>query len=119
MSANLGRIQVFDDSMPAQAERLVIMLCTECNAKIPTLTTRKRRANEAFHTLGTELWTSIPYLRIDTILQSNGFAIPTYEHLEAVGGDTRVHTEVGEGLWLTMSWYRHESGRYEITAYVN
>ena len=94
-------------------------ICEQCQAKIPTLTTRKRRANEAFHNLGTELWTSIPYIGIDAILLSNGFAIPTYEHLEAVGGDTRVHTEVGEGLWLTMSWYRHESGRYEITAYVN
>lgn len=35
------------------------------------------------------------------------------------GLDGRKHVEIGEGKWLSMSWHRMESGRYEVVAYVN
>jgi hypothetical protein len=80
---------------------------------------RLMRVNAALHTLGQSLWNSIPYMRIDTALQANGFTLPAYDDVKTAGENTRIHAECGEGKYLTMTWYRHESGRYEVVAYVN
>ena len=94
-------------------------ICTECKAKIVTPATRLKRVNEAFHKLGLLMHTSIPYLRIDTVLQTNGFDIPSYKDIRCEGQYSRVHESVGEGKWLSITVYRFESGKYEIVAYVN
>src|ERR1700675_601935 len=86
------------------------MNCETCKAKLPTLKTRLTRVNDALHQLGLELWTSVPYHRIDTALEANVFNAPTYG---AGTTQDRTHEEVGDGKWLTLSLYRHESGRYE------
>jgi len=92
------------------------MNCETCKAKLPTLHKRLLRVNSALYSLGLELWTSVPYARIDAALEANGFIAPTYG---AGTTQDRTHEEVGDGKWLTLSLYRHESGRYEVTAYVN
>lgn len=98
-------------------------LCTECNAKVPTLKTRLARVNNALHKLGLTYHASVPWHAIDTVLETNGFNLPTYDQKhERPGGskfDFRTLDEVGEGKWLTVAVHQMESGRYEVTAYVN
>lgn len=35
------------------------------------------------------------------------------------GREGRVHEQVGERSWIAFNWYKHDSGRYEIVAYVS
>lgn len=35
------------------------------------------------------------------------------------GEDGRIHEQVGPHTWLSLSWYKMESGRYEIVAYLS
>lgn len=96
------------------------MNCETCQAKLPTLKTRLTRVNEALHQLGMEYHDTLSYSlsAIDRTLAANNFKeIESHPIFSGQGG--ALHQEVGEGKWLTVSWYRFESGRYEVTAYVN
>jgi hypothetical protein len=97
----------------------VMTLCTECKAKIPTMQTRLKQVNDALYRLGQYLHTSVPYMQIDNILETNGFNHPSYELIKVDGQYSRSHDMVGEDKWLSFVLYRMESGRYEVTAYVN
>lgn len=35
------------------------------------------------------------------------------------GAEGRVHARVGPQTWFTMTWYKMDSGRYEVLAYVS
>ena len=95
------------------------MNCETCNAKIPSLKTRRDRVNDTLHSLGLKYYTSLgeSLNAIDEVLVSGGFS--THYAPFIIGNSNRHHVEVGEGLWLTLHTYRHESGRYEVVAYVN
>lgn len=54
---------------------------------------------------------------IDDILKSNGFT--GMEEAIYCGRDGQVHEQVGRRTWLTMSWHKMESGKYEIVAYLS
>jgi hypothetical protein len=95
-------------------------LCTECKAKIPTLTTRLRRVNSELQLVGLEYPETLGagLVRVYDILRLQGFTEPEVGYT-LPQPDGRIHAEVGEGKWLSVSWHRMESGRYEVVAYVN
>jgi hypothetical protein len=99
------------------------MNCETCKAKIPTLHTRLVRVNADLYQLGLEYRDTLSYSlnAIDRILLANGFVITSgsIELAICTGINGQRHIEVGEGKWLSLSWYRLDSGRYEIVAYVN
>ena len=92
------------------------MNCETCKAKLPTLHTRLLRVNSELHQLGLSYWDYLPVYQVDSALTNHGFAATD---LWQAGNDGRHHEEVGEGKWLSVSWHKMESGRYEVVAYVN
>lgn len=94
------------------------MNCETCNTKLPTLKTRLHRVNEALHTIGLAYHPHLPIEAIDRALTANGF-METSRWEFAPGQKVTVHEEVGDGKWVSISAYRMESGRWEVTAYVN
>lgn len=91
------------------------MICTNCQAQIPTLKSRLNRVNAKLHELGLTYHQFVPYEQIDAILKQEGFE----DTVGASEGDKKLDVCVGEGKWLHISWYRMGSGRYEVVAYVN
>ena len=59
---------------------------------------------------------SVPVAEIDAILAAHGFN--TLEPVIYCGREGRVNESVGRDVYLTMTWYKMESGRYEIVAYL-
>lgn len=93
--------------------------CENCKTKIPTMVTRLHNLNCAlangrqyFDTLGAGL------LFVYDTLRRFGFQEPDVEY-SITQPDGRLHLEIGEGKWVTASWHRMESGRFEVVAYVN
>src|ERR1039458_7312714 len=58
-----------------------------------------------------------PLLRIDSWLHEEGFT--ALSDGVYCGEDGRIHEQVGPHTWLSLTWYRMESGRYEIVAYLS
>jgi len=88
-------------------------LCTKCKAKIPSPASRQKAVNNALYYLGTYYHDALPLADINRILTESGFQAATFSQ---VG---RCHEEVGEGKWLSVTFYRMDSGRWEVVAYVN
>lgn len=82
---------------------------------------QRRRArnivNSALFELGRTYHDHIPVTLIDNILSWNEF-YPT-EPAIYCGRDGNSHENVGHDTWLSMSWHKMGSGRYEIVAYVS
>ena len=93
------------------------MNCPTCNAKVPSLAQRKRRVNSELYQVGLTYYDSLPMAPVDSILTSHGFA--SLEHGLYCGNEGRINEPVGDNTYLTMTWYRMSSGRFEIVAYVN
>lgn len=96
-------------------------ICTECKTKLPSLASRVRKVNSELYQLGLEYHDMLSYSlnAVDRILVKHGFREQAGESI-VPGLNGRQHVEVGEGKWLSMSWYRlPASGRYEVVAYVN
>jgi len=75
------------------------------------------QVNDKFYQLGLLYLDYIPVYQIDEILVEAGFEAT--EPAIYCGRDGNIHEEVGHGKYLSMSWHKMESGRYEITAYLN
>jgi len=60
---------------------------------------------------------SIPVTDINRILTDHGFN--NLEPAIYCGHDSQIHEEVGHGKYLTMTWHKFDTGRYEIVAYLN
>ena len=93
------------------------MLCENCKAEIPSLKTRLKRVNDFLHALGLYYHETLPLSDIDTILEANGFQPPMWSY-SSQKGETQRHA-VGTDKWLTASFHRMDSGRWEVVAYVN
>jgi hypothetical protein len=94
------------------------MNCETCKRAIPSPANRQRQVNEllsklpVYHaTLGSGL------NQVGLQLEQCGFEVPNLYVSSSNQG--RLHEEVGDSKWLTVDWYRMESGSYEIVAYVN
>jgi len=77
----------------------------------------RRRVNNALNTLGRLYHDGLPIDRVDDILTAHGFE-PTQPAIYC-GRDGRVTERVGERSYLTLTWHKMPSGRYEVVAYVN
>lgn len=80
-------------------------------------TARKRVNNELWAVCSNRYYNSIPLTTIDEILTRNGFQ-ETEEGIYC-GRDGQVHEQIGPNTWLTLTWHKMESGRYEVNAYVS
>jgi hypothetical protein len=76
-----------------------------------------KRVNDKFYTLGLLYHDGVPVNLIDTLLVDNGFEAT--EPAIYCGRDGKVHEEVGHGKWLSLTWHKMESDRFEIVAYLN
>jgi hypothetical protein len=74
-------------------------------------------ANEGLAILSRNYHSGLPIADIDKILTANGFN--ALEEAIYCGRDGRVHEPVGEHTWISFSWHKMDSGRYEVTVYVS
>ena len=82
-----------------------------------TLTRDTRHVNDFLHELGRASQVSIPLDRIDEVLTACGF--DSLKPRILCGRDGSIHEPVGRNRWLALQWHKHESGRYEVNAYVS
>lgn len=82
-----------------------------------TLARDTRHVNDFLHELGRASQVSIPLDRIDEVLTACGF--DSLEPMILCGRDGSIHEPVGRNRWLALQWHKHESGRYEVNAYVS
>jgi len=79
---------------------------------------RRMAVNEELHRIGQTYWASksqIIYV-VNDALELNGFSIQSVETFHNLN---HLHTEVGLGLYLSASFYRMDSGNWEVVAYVS
>lgn len=76
-----------------------------------------KQANEALYKLGLTYHESIPLATVDAILSAAD--LNPLEAMILCGREGRIHEDVGNGLWLSLSWFKMTSGRYEIVAYIS
>jgi hypothetical protein len=77
----------------------------------------RRKANAELYTLGLTYHESIPLVWLDRVLVTAGFN--QTEEAIYCGRDGHSLEQVGEWSWLSLSWHKMESGRYEIVAYLS
>jgi len=78
----------------------------------------RRKVNAALHELGRVYHDGLPIAQIDAALSANGF--DETEPAIYCGRDGSCSPmQVGARTWLSLSWHKMESGRYEVTAYVS
>lgn len=73
--------------------------------------------NRKLHTLGQRYHKGLPLAEVSAMLTEEGFS--GMSDGVYCGSEGRVHEQVGPHTWLALSWYRMESGRYEIVAYLS
>lgn len=79
-----------------------------------------KKANDALAgDIAKKYHNSIPLQNISDILEVSGFDTSKLGNGIFVGQSGRVHEPVGYGVYLTMTWYKMDSGRYEIVAYLS
>lgn len=79
-----------------------------------------KRANDVLSDdIGKKYHAAIPLQRVSDILDVNGFDPAKVGNGIYVGESGRLHEPVGHGVYLTMTWYKMPSGRYEIVAYLS
>lgn len=77
-----------------------------------------KRVNDALWKLGHNVYhDSVPLGLVDEALSHADFdPLPA---MILCGRSGRLHEPVGHNRWLTLEWYKMESGRYEVVAYVS
>lgn len=79
--------------------------------------TNTRHVNNYLYEMGRAYHVSVPLDEVNTVLKTYGF-----DELEAIilcGREGRIHENVGHNRWLSLTWYKMDSGRYEVVAYVS
>lgn len=75
-----------------------------------------QRVNHDLSSINSERHTGMPMKEIAAVLVGHDLdPKPVQDHLH--GDEGRLHVQVGPEIWLVLTWYRMESGRYEIVAY--
>ena len=60
---------------------------------------------------------SVPLDTVNQLLTIYGF--DELEPMILCGREGRLHEAVGSNRWLSLTWYKMESNRYEVVAYVS
>lgn len=76
-----------------------------------------RGVNDALYGLGRTYHDSVSLDTVNELLTHYGF--DRLESMLLCGREGRLHENVGRDKWLALSWYKMESGRYEVVAYVS
>lgn len=76
-----------------------------------------RGVNDALYGLGRTYHDSVPLETVNELLTHYGF--DRLESMLLCGRQGRLHESVGRNRWLSLSWYKMESGRWEVVAYVS
>jgi hypothetical protein len=77
----------------------------------------QQRVNNGLRELGRQYWASVPLDTVNALLLTYGF--DELEPMILCGATGRLHENVGRDRWLALTWYKMESGRYEVVAYVS
>ena len=77
----------------------------------------RNQVNVKLYELGKHYHHVLPLSDIDCALLCAGFNV--LEEAIYCGRDGHSHEQVGPRTWLSLSWHKMESGRYEVTAYVS
>jgi hypothetical protein len=88
---------------------------TDYKAALAPESTRRNRVNSRLAEITYMPW--IPLALFDVILTDNGFQ--TLEGAIYCGREGQVNEQVGPKSWLTFTWYKMESGKYEIVSYIH
>lgn len=76
-----------------------------------------KAVNDALYGMGRTYHQSVPLDAVNGLLTHYGF-----NELDAMllcGREGSLHENVGRNRWLSLTWYKMESGRYEVVAYVS
>lgn len=76
-----------------------------------------QRVNEVLYKFGRVYHDSVPLAELSALLRWNGF--DGLDIFLVCGREGRLHESVGRNRWFTLTWYKMESGRYEIVAYLS
>lgn len=101
--------------------------CKECGQELNNAAETRRQQKEIMkacgtvnvylHGLGLKYHDRIPIGQIDRILEVYGFnQMPMTSYYGSKEG--RINEPVGHGKYITLTYYRMESGRIEIVAYI-
>jgi len=75
-----------------------------------------QKVNADLNSINLARHTGMPMSEIASVLTKHGLDTkPVRDHIHADEG--RLHVEVKKDIWISMTWYRLESGRYEIVIY--
>ena len=101
---------VFADMVRAQAN----LVLAEARKRLARDT---RHVNDILHEMGRASHDGVPLDRVNDALRARGF--DELAPMILCGREGRLHEAVGRNRWLALSWYKMESGRYEVLAYVS
>lgn len=86
----------------------------------PRESPRRNQANRRIHALTcNRYFESIPLADLKAILAGEGFRTEPLDGIYCGSEGRCAPVQVGERTWLTLSWYRMASGRYEVTCYLS
>jgi hypothetical protein len=91
-------------------QTVTTLMDAKTERKMRTRVSRKLQALPIYHD-------GLPIQQIDEILDSCGFSAT--ESAIYCGREGSATHQVGRNTFLAMTWYKMESGRYEIVAYVS
>lgn len=77
----------------------------------------RQYVNNELSNLGKKYHDGLPIQQIDDILDAYDFK--ETEPAIYCGRDGRTNEKVGDRTWLSLSWHKMDSGRYEVVAYVS
>jgi hypothetical protein len=103
----------------------------ECLSGMDAAQAKAQRANDARQLAKDTKWVnrvlaemttnvyhdSVPLDKVNQALHCHGF--DELEPMLLCGREGRLHENVGRNRWLALTWYKMESGRYEVVAYVS
>jgi hypothetical protein len=78
----------------------------------------RKQANNDFYEMSRVYHQSIPLSDIIEILVRHGFD-PEGVHGIYTGRDGSSHDQVGDKTWMSMTWHRMDSGRWEVNIYLS
>lgn len=81
------------------------------------LTRDTKAVNDALYGMGRTYHDGVPLQAVSDLLVHYGF--DALEDMILCGREGNIHENVGRNRWLSLSWHKMESGRYEVIAYVS
>jgi hypothetical protein len=79
-----------------------------------------QKVNNELEPITKKYSSQVPLADLSSVLTSNGLDPKAVQNGFQHNDEGRLHVEVGQGVYLTMTWYKFEStGRYEIVAYAS